>query len=296
MGNETSSNNIIFAEQIAAYCNTFTDTSFTNEVYDGLKKDKDSQYLKDRISPTIAKKIAPHLEVRRKLTDRLIDKTGIKQILEIGSGLSTRGLKMTSDESVVYVEFGMPSVMAQKKKIIKSISEEEAVQPRKNLHLEEGSPLNLTDLIRATRHFDENKPILVINELLMQLLDWGVKEQYAKNIAILLKNFKGIWITPVAPFRSTDEVSVVKDPWVLKMLDIAGVKEPEKLFIDKADARRFFDELGFSTNSYTMFLGNDGRVTTDELSSTSKPRKAVFGSIVYFVATPQKKGQLGLPF
>jgi O-methyltransferase involved in polyketide biosynthesis len=293
--NATTSKNIIISGQIAAYCNTFTDTKFANEVYYSLKNSNDLQNPKDRISPATAKKIAPHIEVRRKLADRLIKKTGIKQILAIGTGLSSRGLEMTSDKDVVYVEFGMSDVMDQKRKIIKSISEEEAVQPKKNLHLEEGSPLSLTDLIRATRYFDETKPVLVINELLMQFLDWGEKEQYAINIATLLKNFRGIWITPVAPFRSPNEANAVKNPWVLKMLDAAGTKDPDKLFKDKADARRFFDELGFSTNSYTMFLGNDCKVTTNELSRTSKPKKAIFGSIVYFVATPQKKGQLGLP-
>ena len=57
---------------------------------------------------------APVLEARAKSLDEMIRRSGVRQVLELASGLSLRGLAMTAIPNLVYVETDLPDMIAQK--------------------------------------------------------------------------------------------------------------------------------------------------------------------------------------
>ena len=81
---------------VTAYPRTFTDIPYEKEIYNWLKK-----HCKEEVA--LYKNMATEIEARYKLTNKLLDKLDIKQILELASGYSFRGL-IYSQKGYKYVE------------------------------------------------------------------------------------------------------------------------------------------------------------------------------------------------
>src|ERR1700761_7307877 len=95
-----------FTADVVAYRRTFTDIPFSKEIW---------EILQARLSPEEKKKqemlnyphITPLFEARYLLTDQILKKSGITQVLELAAGMSPRGM-IKSTEGMTYVEFDYP--------------------------------------------------------------------------------------------------------------------------------------------------------------------------------------------
>jgi O-methyltransferase involved in polyketide biosynthesis len=228
--------------------------------------------------------VAPQFEARHKLLDRLIGQTGIKQVLEIAAGLSTRGLDMTSDGSLTYVELDLPNMMADKRKIVADLQGKDKLPKRSNLFFEDGSAIEIEDFLQAARYFNEDEPIVVMNEGLLRYLNFDEKSTYADNVKALLRKFGGVWITsdislPKVVYKEDDVMAGRRK----KISAITGVNVADNLFKDEEDAKQFFEGLGFEVESHSFLE------VIDELTSPAKldmPRdyvEAINSSAVCFV-------------
>ncbi len=167
---DTTYNSIIPTGWLTAYGRTFTDIPYSQAMFDELESIRAAAGSVDILEEMKDTKLAPHFEARHKLLDKLIKRTDTKQVLEVAAGLSTRGLDMSFDSSVDYVEVDLSAMMVDKRKILASLEQSGAVPKRKNLYLEDGNALDFDDLLKASRHFDEPKPIVVVNEGLLRYL------------------------------------------------------------------------------------------------------------------------------
>jgi len=182
--NTKSFESIIPTALYTAYPLIFTDIPFAKEMYNLLNEKGFPQELKKVI-------LAPSLEARYKLIDKLCDACGSLQILELASGFTTRGLTRCLDnKNITYVELDLPSVIKNKQKMIKTYS-----RIPKNLHFVKGNALNKQDLNKCLKYFDITKPITVLNQGLMRYLNFDEKELLAKNIFDIIKQNNGFWIT-----------------------------------------------------------------------------------------------------
>jgi len=281
---QTPYDGIIPTGWLTAYGRTFTDIPYSQAMFDELEAIRVAAGSTEILVKMKDTKFAPQFEARHKLLDKLIKGTGIKQVLEIASGLSTRGLDITADGSVEYVAVDLPTMMADKRKILANFEQSGVVPKRGNLQIEDGSAVDFDDLLRATRYFDEAEPIVVVNEGLLLYLNFAEKTQYASNVTVLLRKFGGVWITsdislPTVFYKEDDVMKLRRK----RISEITGVNVADSLFKDEDDAKRFFEELGFDVESYSFLEMTNDLVSPNNLDMPRDYVEAINGSAVCFV-------------
>jgi O-methyltransferase involved in polyketide biosynthesis len=265
-----------------AYGRTFSDIPFSQEIFDELVKIKgDKKNLFDTNKVRLS--LAPQFEARHKLIDKLIIKSGVKQILEIASGVSARGLILTEDKDVNFVELDLPAMMAEKKSIIAKLIEKGKVKNRPNLHLEEGNALNQSDFDKATRHF-KKEPVAVINEGLLRYLNFNEKGIVAENVRKLLERFGGLWITPdISMKRIIGKEDEKAERRIKKISELTGRDISKNLFDSPDQAQKFFENLGFSVERHNLTEITDKLISPQRLNLSKEEVNDVLEPVVVFV-------------
>ena len=128
---------------------------------------------------------------------REVQQAGIDQVLELGSGLSLRGLAVTrARPEVIYVETDLPGMHAEKMAVLEHIVDQEGQPAPPNLHCLAANALHWNDLLRAAEHLDPARPVAVVHEGMAQYLKLDEKRVLAGHVRKLLERFGGVWITP----------------------------------------------------------------------------------------------------
>jgi len=234
---------IIPTAYLTAYPRTFTDIPYSQEIFTRLEQ-KLQQESGDGADEVLkVQKLAPELEARFKLINTLTLETGILQILEVAAGLSTRGLAMTKDTHISYVELDLQQMADLKAKLV-----EELGGSPSNFHIVSGNALQASDLKRTVNYFDHKKQLCVLNEGLLRYLSFTEKAQVARNIHGLLEQFGGAWITSDITLRrllqTQDSVTM---PGKNTLVSASTEKDfIENSFVNEEQAISFFENLGFS--------------------------------------------------
>jgi O-methyltransferase involved in polyketide biosynthesis len=83
---------------LTAYPKILTDIPYAKEVFAELNRDSIPVSL-------IVDKLAPELEARHKLINKLLKESKIDQVLELAAGYTTRGVELAQNDSrISYVE------------------------------------------------------------------------------------------------------------------------------------------------------------------------------------------------
>lgn len=184
--------------KLVAYWRQFSDVPFAQEV--SKLVDAGSvfkSFLKDTSSSIEdISWFAPLIEARYKSMVNAIRRQKFEQVLELASGVSLRGLAMTQEPGLVYVETDLPGMSSEKVAVAQKIRELKNIPNRNNLFFKEANVLDFDALQKAVTPFSEKKPIAVIHEGLFQYLSLEEKEIAAKHIHSLLERFGGAWMTP----------------------------------------------------------------------------------------------------
>lgn len=171
---------------IVAHARQFCDISYTSEI----AKQVNTEAFTTEFAAQAGANLAPMtalVEGRYKAINALMAQHSHHQILELASGLLPRGMIMTQNSEMTFVESDLPAMIAQKQKIVRQL-----VGDRANLHLMS---------IDATQPFPElpfrsSYPVTVICEGLLSYLSLSEKAQVFNNVRTLLEQFGGVWITP----------------------------------------------------------------------------------------------------
>jgi len=243
-----SNEKVIPTAWLIAYCRTFSDIPFSKEIFHEFEKicaDK-GQVVPDSMKNT---RLAPQFEARYKLVRRLLGESGIRQVLEMASGLSPRGLETAvSDSSVAYVETDFSDLIQEKKRILDKIKKADLP----NLSLEPANAFNLEELHGVIGHFNKHLSIAVINEGLMRYLSFQEKAVVANNVHNLLSEFGGIWVTPDISNRTSDSNEVLGNKLRDDIIKMTGINTNNNLFEDIPHAKSFFEDLGFVVESHSF--------------------------------------------
>lgn len=228
---------------VTSYPRTFTDIPYEKEIYNWLENHCNE-------SVTLNKMLAPEIESRYKLTNKLLDKYGIKQVLELASGYSSRGL-IYSKKGYNYVELDLESVSKNKEEILHSIEK----RIPKTLNLIRGNALKNDDFKKMENYFKTNEPIAVINEGLLRYLAFDEKRQVAQNIYDLLSKYGGIWITcDVTPKRFINSQDKALPDFNKKLATITSRNNLNDRFEDENHIRKFFGAVGFELVEIHKFI------------------------------------------
>ena len=100
---------------LTSYPRIFTDIPYEKEIYEWLSKNCSEEIQLNKL-------LAPEIEARYKLANKLMDKLNITQVLELAAGYSSRGL-IYSQKGYKYVEMDLEGVSNNKKRIINELFE-----------------------------------------------------------------------------------------------------------------------------------------------------------------------------
>ncbi|WP_276131641.1 class I SAM-dependent methyltransferase [Polluticoccus soli] len=134
-----------------------------------------------------------HFESRYWSIDQLLQQTDIKNILELSSGYSLRGLDLCAkDQTIHYIDTDLPEVIADKQQMIDHLGlNKEMLQGKLELQ-----PLNALDedaFNAVVSRFDG--PVNIVNEGLLMYLNMEEKVRLCQTIHNVLKQRGGCWIT-----------------------------------------------------------------------------------------------------
>jgi len=202
---------ISLTAQLAAYMRQFSDIPFASDVAELLHSREVFEALLQgqKMVPEDLLWYALIFEVRYKRVTEAIRRTGSRQVLELASGFTLRGLAFTEDPRYTYIESDLTGVSTEKKAIIASLRQKYGLADHANLHFPTVNALDRGQLREAVKRLKRDQPLVVVNEGLFQYLSPDEMGTVVGNIRELLAEFKGSWITP--DFSIKDEVNQVSE-------------------------------------------------------------------------------------
>ena len=282
---EDSFTKIIQTAWLTAYPRIFSDIPLSAEIFQELEQSKKAQGDDEVPEEFKVPKLAPELEARYKLVNRLLAENNSHQIFEIASGLSPRGFIMSQNPSIEYVELDLAQMIDEKRKIMEALIAQSKLTPASNLRLLAGNALDPNDLTRATAHFKKDQPIAVINEGLLRYLSFPEKTIVAKNIYTLLKTYGGVWITPDITLRKLLETqNEITMPGKNKRIaELTSKNIDQNRFENEGQARAFFEKMGFSVERHGLNEVTSELFSPNRLNIASDEVESMIGPAVVFV-------------
>lgn len=219
---------------VTSYPRIFTDIPYEKGIYNWISSNAHQDV-------NLTKELAPEIEARYKLISKLLDKTKIKQVLELAAGYTSRGLNY-SKKGYTYLEMDLAEVSNNKKSALSTLNTEIP----ENLKLLVGNVLKEADVLKCEEHFKEDEPVVVINEGLLRYLTFAEKSEVAKNIRKVLENHGGVWITSdVTPKKFIDSQNAALKDFNKNINNITSRNNLDDRFDDIEHVKRFYDEFGF---------------------------------------------------
>jgi len=266
-----------------AYRRAGCDIPYAKEIYDELVKVMTSEE-RVKMEALVSEKdqaLTPQFEARYKLLNRLLRKTGIKQIIELASGIAPRGIEMTQDKTVTYVEMDLSGIIKQKEEIINALVGQSTISQPDNLHLISGSALD--DLSSIGSVFDATKPIAIIHEGLMRYLTFKEKARVVQNVKTILEKFGGIYITPDITLK------VFIDERVQKVVsNMVGMDINANAFENVEAAEKFFGDFDFTIEKHSFTEARDELVSPQRLGLSEAQVGNAINTPVFFVMKLKK--------
>ncbi len=224
---------IPYSTEIAAACNA-------KEAFEKIIGDNPQDFLW----------MAPMIEMRYKSVDAALQRYHLKNIVELASGVSPRGLIWSRDNPGTFLETDLPEILAEKRAITMNILGGES---RKNL---QWLPVNVVndEHFQAIENFFDDGPIAVINEGLLPYLDREEKEKVARSIHRLLKKRGGVWITPDVSSSDRIKELIALDPKIGQVMQAisghTGRNLQSNSFGSMEEAEQFFTGIGFKLTKW----------------------------------------------
>lgn len=250
---------------VTSYPRTFTDIPYEKDIYSWLSKNCTQEV-------TLQKRLAPEIEARYKLTNKLLDKLNVNQVLELAAGYSSRGL-IYSQKGYKYVEMDLENVSKNKTALLTSISS----NIPKNLKIVSGNALRKSDFDKCLNYFNSNKPITVINEGLLRYLTFDEKKQVAQNIHVLISKCNGFWITcDVTPKKFMQSQNKSLLDFNKNLNTITSRNNLNDRFEDINHIKTFFGDIGlellevhkFSEVKNELYSVNTLNIIDDKINQT----------------------------
>ena len=252
--------------KLVAYWRQFTDIPFSGDIANLFRvEDVANSFFKSSGQDAFEELLVPMLEIRYKCIQNLILKSAIKQVLEFASGISLRGLAMTQDTAMTYVETDLSGLTEEKLSFVEDIMKKNSISERKNLFFHSVNILSETEIEKALQHFDPRQPLAIVHEGLFQYLTRAEKKQAALNIHQILRRFGGMWVTPDLDSRADREYKLFNRESFRPIMDAVshatGRDFVDNAFVDQTDIYNFFADLGFSVELTTQ-LNDDLKISS----------------------------------
>jgi len=183
-----------------------------------------------------------HFEHRYWCIDQLLSDLPAKNILELSSGFSFRGLALSRQREVFYIDTDLPEIITAKKEMVKTLVKD----MESSVGILELSALNALDeneFEAIANRFPQGE-IIIVNEGLLMYLGMPEKESLCRIIHDLLRRRGGYWITADIYIRKKFNAPELEKKDTLQQFFDRHHIEDNK-FNDFTEAEAFFNRMGF---------------------------------------------------
>ena len=265
-----------------AYRRTLANIPYSQEIFDELQEIVQRTRTPEEIEALQYPEITPMFEARYKLTNQVLKENKTNQILEIAAGFSPRGIEMAKDPTLQYVELDLPGVAYEKRAILEKLIAQAKISQLPNLHIEEGSALEMSDLERAVQSFKQ-EPLNVVNEGLLRYLSVEERTKLAKHVHALLERFGGAWITPDISIQ-TDSFEQLNDRMKeqnARVERLTGLDFSKNRFASEDAARSFFEDLGFEVEQHSFMEVSQELISPQKLNLSFGEVQKMIGRVAF---------------
>lgn len=244
---------------VTAYPRQFTDIPYEKQIYEWLKANCKNNDVK------LNKLLAPEIEARYKLTNKILNDLNIKQIVEIAAGYSSRGI-IYAQKGYEYIEMDLEEVTRNKIRLLKDIA-----NIPNTLHITSGNALNYADFEKCSKFLDKNKEVAIINEGLLRYLTFEEKEIVAKNIYNVLKKYNGVWITcDVTPKKFIEKQNECLPDFNNNLNQVTSRNDLQDRFDDIEHIKSFMMKIGFKNIEIHRFIEMKEQLKSFEILGVAK--------------------------
>ncbi len=235
----------------ASLCRQFTNIPYAKEFaqlieIQGLADPSLSQYVGKAFTGIV------NLEARYKAISQVIADHPITQILELASGFLPRGMAMSSNPSITYIESDLQQVIHCKQQLVLQI-----IEDRPNLDfLEIDATSCPNQLMQSADYFHREKPVLILCEGLLMHLTLSEKQRVCANVYEMLLRHGGVWITSDFAFKAglIQALQSLKDdpvfgPQIQAMLN----RTSDDDFSTLEQAEQFICDQGFRLEKHSLY-------------------------------------------
>ena len=214
--------------------------AFAKEAADLLWGESVPSELAHAMAAENARRRLRHFESRYRSLDQLLREAAHPRVLEIGSGLSFRGLELARNSEIFYLDTDLPNIALLKAELVAKL------HPAPLTGTLRVQPLNALDSEAFHAAVDEMPagPLAIANEGLLVYLDDKEKARLASNVRTALLARGGVWLTADVyvqnPGGSAPTVGYGRSR---EFLDKHRVEQNK--FCDWDAAERFFATNGF---------------------------------------------------
>jgi O-methyltransferase involved in polyketide biosynthesis len=184
-----------------------------------------------------------HFEMRYWSIDQLLKQTDNKNILELSSGFSFRGIEICrQDAAMHYIDTDLPELITAKQQMMDQLQLDQNLKGKFEL-----LPLNAMDeaaFQRVVQRFGEG-PLSIINEGLLMYLNRDEKARLCQTIHGILKQRGGCWITADVYVKRSDEMRAELPQSKSEKAFFEQHNIEENKFDSYESAQMFFKEQGF---------------------------------------------------
>jgi O-methyltransferase involved in polyketide biosynthesis len=197
-----------------------------------------------------------HFENRYRTIEKMLSHLNAKNILEISSGYSLRGLALCRDNNIHFIDTDLPEVIAAKQKMIETVSGD--ISLKGSLELLSLNALDEKHLKTIITRFPEG-PVTIINEGLLMYLGQEEKTKLCSIIHEALSQRGGQWITADVYIKKKEKEAGIIDEneYARKFSEEHHIEENK--FDDYPEAEIFFNDCGFKIVNKEIYV-------TEELS------------------------------
>lgn len=240
-------NKISITAKLTAYMRQFSDIPFASEIAEAINAHAAFIEILDNYNLTTAdfNWYALLFEARYKSIANQIKELKSQQVLELASGFSLRGLAMSINSPLVYIESDLGDLENEKQAILTNICKRCQLSMPVNFGLANINALDYVQIQTGISKLDKNSELTIVSEGLLQYLSAKELAQVVQNIALVLRQFGGQWITPDFTIQSSVTSATPQQQHFRKIISSLTQRQMyNNSFANQAQLEKFLADYG----------------------------------------------------
>jgi O-methyltransferase involved in polyketide biosynthesis len=270
---------------MVAYARQFTDIVYAKELAQlGNVEAMIDQVLASEVDRPM--ELTVLIEGRYKAINHMMARFNSAQIIELASGLSPRGLVMTRDPRMTFVESDLTAMISCKQHLANQL-----IGDRANLYFAAIDVASQpSQLPLCVEHLDRQKPVTILCEGLLMYLTFEQKRQVFANIRELLQIHGGVWITPdltsTQDWNQRWQTDSTLQRFTQKISQLTATSSRNTTFDSFNHIKQFAHEQGFKCEKYSTLDILNQLTCLSLLGITSSTAESLLEGLSIFVLRP----------